>query len=100
MQASKVLNDSLTDLSAPRAKEDVEVLTLSKKCSTIAQDILLDLKRLKPDRQGLRETITKGFRTMMISSTLKDEQAKLERYQQALETRILIRLDARSLRES
>ncbi|KAL8968685.1 MAG: hypothetical protein Q9183_002348 [Haloplaca sp. 2 TL-2023] len=103
VQASKALNDSLPDLSAPlfapQANEDVEVLTLSKKCYTVAKDILSEMERLKPDRQGLRQTVSKGVRTMMISSTLKDKQAKLERYQQALDTRILIRLDARSLRE-
>ncbi|KAL8869683.1 MAG: hypothetical protein Q9174_004086 [Haloplaca sp. 1 TL-2023] len=100
LQASRELNDFLTGLSAPQAKDDVEVFALSKKCSTIANDILLELEKLKPDRQSLRQTVSKGFRTMMVSSILKDKQAKLERYQQALDTRILIRLDVRALRES
>ena len=61
---------------------------------------MAELKTLRLEQSGFRHAIKKGFRVIKHKGPLEEKQALLEKYQQVLDTRILIRLDSRSLQES
>lgn len=59
-----------------------------------------ELQKLRCEQDSLRQVIKKGFRAMRQKSSLDAKQDLLEKYRRVLDTRILIRLDARSLQET
>ena len=79
------------------SREDDDVVELSKKCSTTANDLLNQLGKLKLDsRRGFRRVLNKGIRALWKDDFDKI-QNKLEKYQMILNTRILTRLQASSI---
>ena len=60
---------------------------------------MAELKTLRLEQSGFRHAIKKSFRVIKHKASLKEKQALLEKYQQVLDTRILLRLDSHSLRE-
>ena len=78
----------------------MEINDLSTKCSALAEDLLTELKTLRLEQSGIRHAIKKSLRVIKQKSSLKEKQALLEKYQQVLDTRILLRLDSRSLKET
>lgn len=83
-----------------QSQDDLEINDLSTKCSVVAEDLLAELKTLKLEQSGFRHAIKKSFRVIKQRVSLKEKQALLEKYQQVLDTRILLRLDSRSLKEA
>ena len=81
------------------SQDDLEIRDLSTKCFLLAERLLAELKTLRLEQSGFRHAIKKSFRVIRHKSSLKEKQALLEKYQQVLDTRILLRLDARSLQE-
>ena len=61
---------------------------------------MAELKTLRLEQSGFRNAVKKSFRVIRHKASLKEKQALLERYQQVLDTRVLLRLDSRSLREA
>ncbi|KAL8731258.1 MAG: hypothetical protein Q9181_004345, partial [Wetmoreana brouardii] len=100
IQATSRLNTSLETQLATPSKEDSDTLDLSTKCCTIARELQVEIEKLKINKSGHRQAISKTIRAMRKSSMLKEKQAKLEKYKQLLDNRLLIRLDTRSLRQS
>ncbi|KAL8807579.1 MAG: hypothetical protein Q9182_000563 [Xanthomendoza sp. 2 TL-2023] len=94
------LGVSIRQLATPRSKDDSEILELSTKCSRTAGELLTELNRLKLGQGGLRQAIAQSVRAIRSKQFLQQKQSDLKEYQQVLDTRILIRLDARSLKES
>ncbi|KAL8710369.1 MAG: hypothetical protein Q9225_007299 [Loekoesia sp. 1 TL-2023] len=86
--------------SPPWSKEDSETLDLSMKCCTIANELRIEIEKLKVVKGGHRQAIARTVRSMRKSRMLKEKQAKLEKYTQMLDTHVLMRLDAHSLRHS
>ena len=83
-----------------QSQDDLEINDLSTKCSVVAEDLLAELKTLRLEQSGFHHAIKKSFRVIKHKTSLKEKQALLEKYQQVLDTRILLRLDSRSLKEA
>lgn len=83
-----------------RSQEDLEINDLSTKCSVLAEGLLAELKTLRLEQSGFRHAIKKSFHVFKHNGSLKEKQALLEKYQHVLDTRILLRLDSRSLKET
>lgn len=83
-----------------RSQEDLEINDISTKCFVLAEGLLAELKTLRLEQSGLRHAIKKSFHVFKHKGSLKEKQALLEKYQQVLDTRILLRLDSRSLKET
>lgn len=66
----------------------------------IANDLQVEIEKLKIDEGGHRQAIVRAVRSMRRSRMLKEKQAKLEKYTQMFNTHVLMRLDAHSLRHS
>ncbi|KAL8784235.1 MAG: hypothetical protein Q9195_009134 [Heterodermia aff. obscurata] len=97
MERLKATNARVT---MSRSQDDNEIIELSAKCSVIAEDLLAELRTLRLEQSGFRHAIAKSFRVIKQKASLKEKQALLEKYQQVLDTRILQRLDSRSLKET
>ncbi|KAL8647788.1 MAG: hypothetical protein Q9210_005353 [Variospora velana] len=87
-------------LAKPQSPDDVEIVDLSKKCSKLTKDLLEELQKLSLKQTGLWQAISKTVRAFRQKGSLKEKQDLLEKYQRVLNTRILCRLDARSLQET
>lgn len=76
------------------------MVDVSIKCSRTATELLTELKKLqlKPGG-GLRQAIGKTVRSLQRKKFLEETQAKLERYQSILNTRILTKLDAHTVKQ-
>ena len=61
---------------------------------------MAELKTLRLEQSGFLHAIKKSFRVIKHKASLKEKQALLEKYQQVLDTRILLRLDSHSLMET
>ncbi|KAL8916061.1 MAG: hypothetical protein Q9208_008715 [Pyrenodesmia sp. 3 TL-2023] len=85
-------------VATPRTQDDIEIVTLSSKCTKVAEDLLAELRKLGLEQSGLRHAITKTVRVMRRKAFLAEKQGLLEKYRRVLETRIFIRLDTRSLK--
>ena len=94
------LKATTSQAAMSRSQDDLEIHDLSTKCSVLAEGLLAELKTLRLEQSGLRHAIKKSFRVIRHKSSLKEKQALLEKYQQVLDTRVLLRLDARSLKEN
>jgi hypothetical protein len=74
---------------------------VSNKCSETAAELLAELKKLQLDsRGGLRQAFSKSIRAIGRKNFLKQIQDKLDSYQRILDTRILVRLDSNSIRQT
>ncbi|KAL8765279.1 MAG: hypothetical protein Q9209_007601 [Squamulea sp. 1 TL-2023] len=97
-RATESLNASIGKSAAPLSKDGSEILDLSTKCSRTAQELLTELQKLKLDQAGgLRQAIAKSVLSIRRKKLLRE---KLNDLKAILDTRILIRLDTRSLKES
>lgn len=93
------LKAATTQAATPRMQDDLEITDLSAKCSELAEGLLAELHKLRLERSGLRQALKKSFRAITRKASLKEKQELLEKYQRVLDTRILMRLDTRSLKE-
>ena len=84
----------------PRSHDDQEVLDLSQKCSDLGKELLRELDKLKLEKGRLRQAILKSVRAHRQKAAIKEKQDLLNKYQRVLDTRILGRLDARSVKET
>ncbi|KAI4186918.1 MAG: hypothetical protein LQ348_004157, partial [Seirophora lacunosa] len=98
--ASNRLETTLNQVAKPQSQDDIQIIDLSAKCSKLAEELLEELQKLRCEQDSLRQVIKKGFRAMRQKSSLDAKQDLLEKYRRVLDTRILIRLDARSLQET
>ncbi|KAI4146918.1 MAG: hypothetical protein L6R39_003290 [Caloplaca ligustica] len=85
--------------TTPPSQDDLEILDLSTNCSKVANDLLAELHKLRLEQGGLRQGIAKSVRVLRRRALLKEKQDLLEKYRRILDTRILQRLDARSLNQ-
>lgn len=70
-------------------------------CSRTAAELLAELEKLQLDPGGgLRQVISKSVRAMRKRNFVKDVQTKLDRYQLVLDTRILVGLNAHSIKQT
>ncbi|KAL8856959.1 MAG: hypothetical protein Q9178_006454 [Gyalolechia marmorata] len=99
VQGTDRLN-AATLTAKPRSRDDQEVLDLSQKCSDLGKELLRDLDKLKLEKGRLRQAILKSVRAHRQKAAIKEKQDLLNKYQRVLDTRILGRLDARSLKET
>ncbi|KAI4274218.1 MAG: hypothetical protein LQ337_004097 [Flavoplaca oasis] len=99
VQGTDQLN-AATLTAKPRSRDDYEVLDLSQKCSELGKDLLRELNKLRLEKGRLRQAILKSVLAHRRKATIKEKQDLLEKYQRMLDTRILRRLDARSLKET
>ena len=84
-----------------RQRDDRDILEISSKCSRTAAELLAELKTVQLDSRGGRlQALSKGLRAIRRKHFVEGTQKKLERYQQILDTRILVRLDTRSLQQA
>ncbi|KAL8753628.1 MAG: hypothetical protein Q9199_004918, partial [Rusavskia elegans] len=86
--------------TTPPTQDDIEIVKLSSKCTKVAEDLLAELRKLGLEQSGLRHAITKSVRVIRRKALLEEKKNLLENYRRVLDTRILIRLDARSLRDT
>ena len=93
------LKAAISQATTPLMQDDLEIFSLSAKCSKLAEGLLAELGKLRLEQSGLRQAIKKGFRSILRKTSLKEKQELLEGYQRVLDTRILMRLDTRSLKE-
>ena len=99
MQGTDRLN-AATLTAKPRSRDDQEVLDLSQKCSELGKELLRELDKLSLEKGKLRQAILKSVRAYRPKAAIKEKQDLLDRYQRMLDTGILRRLDARSLKET
>lgn len=96
MQGTHRLN-AATLTTKPHSRDDQEVLDLSRKCSKLGKELLreLDKLRLELEKGRLRQALLRRRK-----AAIKKKQGLLDSYQRVLDTSILGRLDARSLKET
>ncbi|KAI4267644.1 MAG: hypothetical protein L6R38_008160, partial [Xanthoria sp. 2 TBL-2021] len=99
-ESTRRLNATTSQATTPRTQDDIEIVKLSSKCTKVAEDLLAELRKLGLEQSGLRHTITKIVQVARQKALLKEKQDLLEKYRRVLDARILIRLDARSLRDT
>lgn len=72
-------------------QSEVELQTLSKKCSSTSKELYNELRSLqKSSGGGRRETVSKLARRFTRGKTIKRLQEDLNRYQQVLDTVVLV----------
>ncbi|KAL8740009.1 MAG: hypothetical protein Q9184_008543, partial [Pyrenodesmia sp. 2 TL-2023] len=98
--STRRLSATTSQVATPRTQDDIEIVKLSSKCTKIAEDLLVELRKLGLEHSGLRHAITKSVRVMRRKASLAEKQDLLEKYRRVLDTRILIRLDTRSLKDT
>lgn len=99
-ESTRRLNATTSQATTPRTQDDIEIVKLSSECTKVAEDLLAELRKLGLEQSGLRHAITKIVQVARRKALLKEKQDLLEKYRRVLDTRILIRLDARSLRDT
>lgn len=94
------LRKPLDQALRPRSREDQELLDLSTKCVTTADELLEELRRIQSDtRGGIRQAFKNSFRALRKKDFIKKTQETLYSYQNILHTRLLLRLDGRSVEQ-
>ncbi|KAL8902357.1 MAG: hypothetical protein Q9207_004760 [Kuettlingeria erythrocarpa] len=83
-----------------RSHDDQEVLDLSQNCSKLGKELIEELKKLRLEKGRLRQAIQKSVFVLRRKAAIKEKQDLLEKYQRVLDTRILLNLDTRSLKET
>ncbi|KAL8652279.1 MAG: hypothetical protein Q9210_002777 [Variospora velana] len=92
--------NAATLTAKPRSRDDQELLDLSQKCSDLGKELLKELDKFGVEKGRLRQAILKSVRAHRRKAAIKEKQDLLDQYQRVLDTRILGRLDARSLKET
>ena len=100
VSSTRRLNATTSQVATPRTQDDIEIVKLSAKCTKVAEDLLAELRKLRLEQSGLRHALTKSFRIVRRKAILTEKQDLLEKYRRVLDTRVLIRLDARSLKDT
>ena len=99
-EAIEKLREPLGHAPRPRSREDEELLSVSDACSKTAQELLKELEKLQIGSDGgFRQALKKSVRSMRKRDHIKQTQETLNSYRDILNTRILLRLDARSVEQ-
>ena len=78
-----------------------DVIEVSKKCSTTAEDLLAELRKLQSGSgDGMLQAIKKSTRALRRKGKIKEIEQKLGKYQAILNTRILSKLDAHAVQHN
>ena len=99
---------AITDLDSPLddsppdvEREDKLLVELCRKCSGTASEIRRQIAKLKRDaKRGVLDIVTKTIQSMRKSKFIEEKKKELEGYERVLNTRILIRLDARAIQQT
>jgi trehalose-6-phosphate synthase len=84
----------------PRLQVDEDLINISTKCSETAAELLAELQKLQPkSRGGLHQALKKSVLAIRRKDFVKGVQNKLDAYQRILDTRILVRLNGRSIEQ-
>lgn len=83
----------IKDISAFRQPIDNELLEVAQKCSETAQKLIEEIDKLKAPRK--RDVVVKAMKIVSRQRVLDKLQAQIERYQQTLDTHIMIDLRRR-----
>ncbi|KAL8902193.1 MAG: hypothetical protein Q9207_004846 [Kuettlingeria erythrocarpa] len=101
VDSTRRLDSTRSQVTTPRTQDDLEIIQLSSKCTKVAEDLLAELRKLRLEQSGsLRHALSKSVGAIRRKALLKEKQDLLDKYRRVLDTRILIRLDARSLKET
>ena len=100
VSSTRRLNATTSQVATPCTQDDIEIVKLSAKCTKVAEDLLAELRKLRLEQSGLRHAITKSVRIIRRKAKLTEKQDLLEKYRRVLDTRVLTRLDARSLKDT
>ncbi|KAI4198692.1 MAG: hypothetical protein LQ346_002712 [Caloplaca aetnensis] len=101
VDSTRRLDATRCQVATPRTQDDIEIIQLSSKCTKVAEDLLAELRKLGLERSGsLRHALSKSVRVIRRKALLKEKQDLLDKYRRVLDTRILIRLDARTLKDT
>ncbi|KAL9585244.1 MAG: hypothetical protein Q9212_001636 [Teloschistes hypoglaucus] len=92
------LDTTLTQIT-PASKEDDETMALSKKCSAMANELQREVEKLSMVKGRHRQAVLKSGLALLKMPKLKEKEAKLEKYKQILDTRLLVRLDSNLLKQ-
>ncbi|CAL8581650.1 hypothetical protein XPA_007338 [Xanthoria parietina] len=100
VSSTRRLNATTSQVATPRTQDDIEIVKLSAECTKVAEDLLVELRKLRLEQSGLWHALTKSVRIIRRKARLTEKQELLEKYRRVLDTRVLIRLDARSLKDT
>ncbi|KAI4234886.1 MAG: hypothetical protein LQ349_003513 [Xanthoria aureola] len=100
VSSTRQLNATPTQVATPRTQGDIQIVKLSAECTKVAEDLLVELGKLSLEQSGLWHALTKSVRIIRRKARLTEKQELLEKYRHVLDTRVLIRLDARSLKDT
>ncbi len=100
VSSTRRLNATTSQVATPRTQDDIEIVKLSAECTKVAEDLLVELRKLSLEQSGLWHALTKSVRIIRRKARLTEKQGLLEKYRHVLDTRVLIRLDARSLKDT
>lgn len=73
-------------------------MALSSKCSAMANGLQREVEKLRIEQGHHRQAVLKSGLAMWKMPKLQEKQAKLEKYKQILDTRLLVRLDSNLLK--
>lgn len=94
------LRDPLNQGPGPRSKGDQELLDLCMDCTKKADELLTEFQKIQSNTQGgLRQAFRNGIKAVRKKEYFKKSQKELESFRKILLTRLLIRLDGRSVEQ-
>ena len=95
------LRAPLKAASGSASMQDDELLDLAGKCSSTANNLKITLNKLKKDPNGgFRDALKKTLRAMTKKKEIEQNRRDLNDYEKALNTRILVRLNASAAKTS
>ena len=100
VSSTRRLNATTSQVATPRTRDDIEIVKLSAECTKVAEDLLMELRKFRLEESGLWHALTKSVRILRRKARLTEKQELLEKYRRVLDTGVLIRLDARSLKDT
>ncbi|KAI4108882.1 MAG: hypothetical protein LQ339_002000 [Xanthoria mediterranea] len=100
VSSTQRLNPTTSQVVTPLTQDDIAIVEISAKCTKVAEDLLAELCKLRLEQSGLLHALAKSVRTIRRKKLLTEKQDLLEKYRYVLDTRVLIRLDARSLKDT
>lgn len=92
-EMAKHLTHLRTDLDLTERNSPDELLELGSKCSATAQEIIVELQKLKvnePNRK--RKVVGKALKIMLRKGAIEDIRKRLADYQKVLDSRLLVDL--------
>ncbi|KAL8894958.1 MAG: hypothetical protein Q9192_003936 [Flavoplaca navasiana] len=95
-----IFGDGYRHSPTPPSPGYTEVLDLSHNCAKIANELHVEIKKLKIHQRSRRQALLKTVSSIRKTRMLKEKRLKLEEHARTLDTVILIRLDTQSLRGS